>query len=431
VVVDTHRIVLTIGLNPVPCLVAAHRLMVYYDRAERLDAPWPRLLLACSPRSLPHAEAIAKILRRKLGDSRVVREIPIEHPFVIDDVYDPEVLASAFKKIPSGLFHLHYTGGTSAMAVQATAELFQRGGRSTSYLDESRHRMLPSSLEFGSLPDDERPSWTGLTIDDLGFLHQIECHRKDFDFGLETAARSVVPALFQSFGDWIKRYQNKYGVNADQFEQPFPAYIPRDPESLSALPKAFVLALATVPQFKDLILLDNGYRIDFSKSTSPDTIAALNKYLNGGVLEVHCFDAMKIAFGKLGRPAQVYHSVQLHTGQARESWPELDVAAMYGYQLIAVSCSMTTHRKLCKMKAIEVLFRARQLGGEGARAVLVTTMDRGRAADLQADVREEFGVAEAITVWGLDHATTLAASFEKYLSQKLGIMPCQTTPAAV
>jgi hypothetical protein len=70
------------------------------------------------------------------------------------------------------------------------------------------------------------------------------------------------------------------------------------------------------------------------------------------------------------------YDVSLET--LRESQPddadpyfEIDVVARRGYQLFALSCTLDSRVKECKMKLFEIAHRARQLGGDEARIGLV------------------------------------------------------------
>jgi hypothetical protein len=74
---------------------------------------------------------------------------------------------------------------------------------------------------------------------------------------------------------------------------------------------------------------------------------------------------------------------------------ELDVAAVLGYQLIAISCTNAKTQNICKDKAFEVLHRAEQLGGDLARSVLLCRLPTPGVRELTSDLEHNVGrVAE-------------------------------------
>ena len=42
-----------------------------------------------------------------------------------------------------------------------------------------------------------------------------------------------------------------------------------------------------------------------------------------------------------------------------------------GYQLIGISCTTANEKKLCKSKGFEIILRARQIGGDEGKAILI------------------------------------------------------------
>lgn len=105
---------------------------------------------------------------------------------------------------------------------------------------------------------------------------------------------------------------------------------------------------------------------------------------------------------------------------------ELDVVAMLGHQIIVVSC--TTIRpstgygqeqsgklNLIKQKGVEVLHRARQLGGDEARAIVLCGAQEDDAQLLENELKDETGGAsEPLQIWGLDKWSKLTQEFKDY-----------------
>jgi hypothetical protein len=73
---------------------------------------------------------------------------------------------------------------------------------------------------------------------------------------------------------------------------------------------------------------------------------------------------------------------------------------MRGYQLFALSCKAVSGRREAKLGLMEVFARARQMGGEEARAALVTT--RFDAASLRQEFASDWGAGKRVRVFGCE-----------------------------
>jgi hypothetical protein len=79
---------------------------------------------------------------------------------------------------------------------------------------------------------------------------------------------------------------------------------------------------------------------------------------------------------------------------------ELDVILLKGYQLIGISCTTSEKKGECKNKGFEIFMRTRQIGGEEARAVLVTRLSE--PGELQGELEVDTGGGGNILVLGAD-----------------------------
>ena len=55
---------------------------------------------------------------------------------------------------------------------------------------------------------------------------------------------------------------------------------------------------------------------------------------------------------------------------------ELDVILINGYQVCGISCTTSNYESRCKSKGFEVLHRVNQIGGEEAKAILITCLPK-------------------------------------------------------
>jgi hypothetical protein len=158
------------------------------------------------------------------------------------------------------------------------------------------------------------------------------------------------------------------------------------------------------------------------------TLPKLHQFLHYQCLELLAFGALKGSLIDLGYPDWVVHQSvhfarQGARGIQRRDF-ELDVVAVLGYQMLAVSCSLSSDQPSLKRKAFEVLHRAKQIGGDGARTLLICSLSPRDAEGLMQDVEEDTGPRERnLEIWGVDSLNCLAERFRYYLQNSLAVHP--------
>lgn len=94
---------------------------------------------------------------------------------------------------------------------------------------------------------------------------------------------------------------------------------------------------------------------------------------------------------------------------------DLDVAAMLGYQLFAVSCIASERANgETKKHLFEAYMRARQLGGDEARVALVSYVDDGQKKELESVIQRNWHIPENIKVFGRSDIADLAEVFRDW-----------------
>ena len=91
---------------------------------------------------------------------------------------------------------------------------------------------------------------------------------------------------------------------------------------------------------------------------------------------------------------------------------ELDLLAMMGYQLYAISCMATAERDPAEYHLHEVFVRARQVGGDEARFALICAYDRPKA--LEQEVSEDWDAEKKIKVFGQDDLLSLPDKLRRW-----------------
>jgi len=101
---------------------------------------------------------------------------------------------------------------------------------------------------------------------------------------------------------------------------------------------------------------------------------------------------------------------------------EFDVAAMFGYQLFAISCTTDKNKGLLKQKLFEAYIRARQMGGEEARVGLVCCASpedpNSNPEKIEHEIQEEWDAKYKIRVFGADTLPKLPEIFEDWFKLK-------------
>ncbi|RMD58070.1 MAG: hypothetical protein D6828_03055, partial [Nitrospirae bacterium] len=97
---------------------------------------------------------------------------------------------------------------------------------------------------------------------------------------------------------------------------------------------------------------------------------------------------------------------------------EIDVILIKGYQLVGVSCTTDSTKGLCKSKGFEIFLRTRQIGGEEARAVLVTRLKSSVRDELQDELEVDTGGKENILILGEEDlkGDILKTKFKEFIS---------------
>ena len=119
---------------------------------------------------------------------------------------------------------------------------------------------------------------------------------------------------------------------------------------------------------------------------------------------------------------EIYHNVYVRrTGaQQRDGIFELDVVALLGYQILVISCTLESGNAAIKKKGMEVILRARQLGGDEAQAIVLCKGHPDTAQRVEKELHDEIGSAgKPLLIWGTDKWQNLQNEFKQYLQDDL------------
>jgi hypothetical protein len=117
---------------------------------------------------------------------------------------------------------------------------------------------------------------------------------------------------------------------------------------------------------------------------------------------------------------KLYHSIVFRRIGQRDRGFEIDVAAVFGYELVAISCSMTGAHDSIKGKAFEIVSRARTVGGSNARGIVVSLINPRATQDIKANLADDLGGRDKnVEIWPFESESDLQQRFENYIQNKL------------
>jgi hypothetical protein len=379
---QSDHLMLLVGSNPLPNAVAG----------RLLTRPEGEITLFHTPDSA----TVAKNLRIWLESKGQNVSCQVE----IQDESDPveiygRVIYHLNSKMPVNT-GLHYTGGTKAMAVhswQAVSQWAQKNRVNST----TRSYLNPRTLEIVIDPSDPHHGESAtrisvglaveLTIEDLMKLHGLKLTESSSIPVLPATAKALAEMCSESssYNKWkswtISELENKCRLPKGKWKsnsklsqepiQPFPD------ESVT---RAFRAEGGSVTETVPLTqaMFDNPK--DFCD------------WLHGLWLEQHVLAEMDA----IAAEAQIQdYTANIETEPINF---EVDVVAIRGYQMFAISCTTSKNKGLVKSKLFEAYVRARQMGGDEARIALVCCSDD--PAKVQSEMQQTLGDNGRIRVFG-------------------------------
>lgn len=377
---QSQHLFLLIGSNPLPNYVAAKLLL----------KPGGHLYLVCTAETYTIAERLKNELGRNNANATFIQ---------VDDS-DGYDIATKIKEQAKGKndVGLNYTGGTKAMAVHAHETLCMLNASQVicSYLASRELRLVFVDAEWGARFYPANRSETALTLKKLLALHGLSLEKP---INTKLSWLEFVKSIqsnYSAWREWTSRFRNGENLSRKDY--------------LEALP------LPVNPQLAPLAVYwagcaNLGDLLKKWKEDKPDwKIDDLAKWLEGEWLEIytlHCIDNIRqkyLAINDAGSDVN-----------PKERDFQFDVALMSGYQLYAISCTISTKKALCKSKLFELVIRARQIGGDEARFALVCGASEQDAKNLQYEIETDWDVKNRVRVFGIN----AWADLETYLKDWL------------
>jgi len=381
---QTEVLCLLIGGNPLPDYVSA----------ILLARPGARVYLLHTSATLEFAQRLAQALAQPRPD---ITCTPIEISKA-----DPQQIERRLQSLirewgPNTSIGLNYTGGSKPMAAQAYHSLSQAYPRGTfSYLDADTLSLI---LAAPGMPVQQYPigQQVRVSLATLLGLHGYAI----------TGQRSpgLPPALRQAL---VRVHSDREGCNQYRawlltFGQGAPQLpVMEQFPTLAPVLQAFEALCAPAPATPENVARALGFK--------NGQLGSCTKVLAADWLEEHAYTALQTLAPQLG-----LHEIGLGLqvqGSATRNF-EFDVTAVLGYQLFAVSCIASDRSQNAKDHLMETFVRARQFGGDEARAALVCCLEN--PAEMEQEITQGWGAEDKIRVFGRSHLPDLAAHFYEWI----------------
>ncbi|HLJ48962.1 MAG TPA: hypothetical protein VKU01_23260 [Bryobacteraceae bacterium] len=400
------------------------------------------------------AQRVRAALETRLREEGI--SIPLEWQHVLVDPYRPKSVREAVSQViqtdrhwqndRNYTFHLHHTGGTSIMGVHALEAIEEARGsvpsrfkREITYLSGRENVLRDSAETIFAGGFDERRDWQ-MDIRKLAGLHGYKLNRVHqpsanlISVGCDMVALLKNQQSNRRYAEWLRTLPKKLDRLVGDSSEPrsltwagIPSGDTTWDEISSRIGEVFQNDLRFKPGWLDKS--PGGWVIDRS-ALDANQLQRFRKFIHYECLELLAFDELRRALNEVKPPRRtdVHHSVELRRGQQRQC--EIDVLAVCGYDLLAVSCSMSAGDKP-KEKGFEIMYRARQIGGTNARGIVVCAEDPRSARAIQDELEDDIGgrgQGRSVTIWGrdvIDDPDLLRERFRNYLADdmKWGSLP--------
>ncbi len=322
-----------------------------------------------------------------------------------------------------------------ALSRRAEAE---RAHFEATYLDPNEHMVVGWKMRSPlAHVSDERKEWA-LSPDVLARLHGMYLPRPSTDAtpyeqpakALWTVVlkQSEFLTVYERWKDnWRAKFENKGGSRA-----PGRTHWPTDPIPWLMLDDPEWERVTAMLKSKFCPEAWTATGIEASRFETQRGLQPWWGFVAGGKdLEAYALAELKAALPAECNGSAVFGFKAIAPGASQEC--DIDVAAVLGYQFLAISCTTAASRDHCKQKGFEVWLRARQIGGDTARAILLCPnyhpqpdeSDEGLEADLNKDIGARGDTGESVRMVRVWHTKTmpwgsrLRDKFKEYFKEDL------------
>jgi hypothetical protein len=385
----TDNLMLLIGTNPLPNYVTAKLLA---NQNTRLH-----LLVTDEIIKADIHKRLVKLLGREMEDESQYLPVPSSNPQEILHLVAERIL------LCQGSWGLNYTGGKKSMSTHAYQAMEQTMAARKqkcvySYLDADTLKLIINYADQQISPYVH--TYVKVTIQTI-----LEMHGRGLHGYHENPFHPEVGATLVEFSqDHCNREKWREWANSN-LKRP-------DGGDLNQTQAKSIRITENAPALIAGKTLDE-LCSEWNQIKNPAEIA---KWLHGSWLDDYIHAEAKIA----AETTEIHQVVSSLKPKGLSEF-EVDVVAMQGYRLFAISATTDDEKGLAKLKLFEVMVRARQMGGDEAKIALVTFSDNPKVIEKQA--AEKFTLLRSdrritpVRVFGIKDLPDLATHLEIWFKE--------------
>lgn len=402
---DFTDLVLLVGTNPLPNYVVGKYFSLHNQNLNRIWLIYSEKTEFNKGGTKQYADDIEAVLKKEIARDINIKKEPISEISRSSDISnETREILSPGKCEEIEKLHLNYTGGTKAMSVHVYRELEKLWGQrfSASYLDARDFSIKFDDYMEYDIEDLRKTieiSWEGLFQ-----LHNTKMTKKGeryLDYLRPEEIENVLSKLFilvekgkvAELKEWVKE-SNKLKPNITD-------------------KSTHDIINETMARFN---INNNRVIFEFLKSLPEDDQnfyvsgkrkEKFSEFLNGKWLEIYVCQLIK-KMKPESAPLLNYNLIPITDSQNSKNKKdfEMDVIMKNGYQICGISCGTAIGKGKegeLKNKGFEVILRSRQLGGDEARAILVTLLNKNDIDRFERDLKGSAGSGrDNFTVLGID-----------------------------
>ncbi len=401
-------LIILVGTNPLPCYISAVYLCNYY-KEERisniyfigsLENPDNK-----QDKTIDIAERIIKLLDENESEGLKNQNIS-KNIKELRDVRDKDCVINIINFIKNNSnnnsIELNFTGGTKSMSVffYDECKYKYKDQFSSSYLDARTHQLILYDEQSYNLSEDLRDlDYLNLSLAEIGYLHNFKVESKFPDSKCKNISaydfeklKQYKPAL-NKFEEYLHNgiidnfYNPQIGFDAEKFKE-------KKGRTNSFKEKI-------TDEEKSILINNELIKPIWESIEGVDKVKHLLEFLGGTWLEYWIYDILTsqdklVEENNILAENIVFYFDNLITPIDGKKIPfQLDICAVYGYQLNVISITTAKDKGTVKLKAFEALHRAHQLGGDESKIIQVSLLNRSNNQDLMDDLFIEVGSLES------------------------------------
>lgn len=427
-------IVLIVGTNPLPNYVVTWYYLKKFDSIKRIHLIYSEDNKKSSQSGTKEfANSLEKCLKNNLllnksKDIKPDNDLIEFIPHSIKNVSNPESITEGLNNlinyVDKNIFiHLDYTCGTKAMSVHIYNLILNSSAsqKTFSYLDARSNKIFVQQNNKTLNIYIDILKNVSINLRDMLDLHCFDIHNNAKETDKYSESIKIISEYieqnqlfdFIKFSDKLRiEIIEKYDIFSKKHKKNYLKFLQEQNEKsdiikdfekyedfIRSIPNEFSIIK---PEVKDKIELKNPESLD--KKVFKHTILKSYKFIDGLWLEQYIFNLLNDYFSNKND-----NDIKLETNWEfkKQNWSseinfELDICIINGYQLFGISCTTSYQKNICKGKGFEIIHRARQIGGDESKSILITCMNEDNTEKVSEELKYETGNLKNILVLGIE-----------------------------